>query len=64
MSDVLKRKDVDRGSGCWEAGVARAVVDHDALQAAVEADFRRFDGARIRDSVPVLASRRTFVPGS
>jgi hypothetical protein len=33
------------------------LVDHDTLTAVVEADFRRYDSARIRDFVPVLVER-------
>ncbi len=32
-------------------------VDRDTLIAVVEADFRRYDGARIKDFVPVLVER-------
>lgn len=32
-------------------------VDHDTLTAVVEADFRRYDSARIKDFVPVLVER-------
>jgi hypothetical protein len=53
MTDAKQRQDVEQVMVSLEAGVGRA-VDHDQLQAAVEADFRRFDGARIRDFVPVL----------
>jgi hypothetical protein len=32
-------------------------VDHDTLTAVVEADFKRYESARIRDFVPVLVER-------
>lgn len=32
-------------------------VDHDTLTAVVEADFRRYDSARIKDFVPALVER-------
>lgn len=32
-------------------------VDHDTLTAVVEADFRRYDSARIKDFVPLLVER-------
>lgn len=50
---VQQQQSVERVVGLLEAGVAHA-VDHDRLHAAVEADFHRFDGARIRDFIPVL----------
>jgi hypothetical protein len=52
-NDAQQQKTVERVVGLLEAGVARR-VDHDRLRAAVEADFHRFDGARIRDFIPVL----------
>jgi hypothetical protein len=53
VNDALNRKEVDGIVGRLEGGIARA-VDHDALQAAVERDFHRYDDARIRDFIPVL----------
>jgi hypothetical protein len=53
MNDAKNRRAVDRVVGLLEAGVAGAVA-HDALEAAVEEDFRRYDGARITVFVPVL----------
>jgi hypothetical protein len=32
-------------------------VDHDTLTAVVEADFHRYDSARIKDFVPALVER-------
>jgi hypothetical protein len=32
-------------------------VDHDTLTAVVEADFKRYESARIKDFVPVLVER-------
>ena len=32
-------------------------VDHDTLTAVVEADFRRYDSARIKDFIPLLVER-------
>jgi hypothetical protein len=36
---------------------AKAPVDHDTLTAVVEADFHRYDSARIKDFVPALVER-------
>ncbi|MGZ4688967.1 MAG: three-helix bundle dimerization domain-containing protein [Acidimicrobiia bacterium] len=65
MNDAKNRQAVDRVVDALEVGVGR-VVDHDRLLAAVEADFRRFDGARIRDFVPVLVENdiRARIMGS
>lgn len=36
---------------------AKTPVDHDTLTAVVEADFHRYDSARIKDFVPALVER-------
>jgi hypothetical protein len=53
MNAAGTEKAVGAVVGRLEAGVAHG-VDQDQLRKAVEADFRRFDGARIRDFIPVL----------
>lgn len=53
MSNAKTQRSVNQVVGLLEAGVG-SDVSHDALQAAVEADFERFDDARIKDFVPVL----------
>jgi len=53
MDDAKHRHAVDRVVGLLEAGIAHS-VDHERLHAAVAADFHRFDGARIRDFIPIL----------
>jgi hypothetical protein len=53
MNDAKTQHAIERVVGLLEAGVGRD-EDHDALHAEVEADFGRYDGARITDFVPVL----------
>jgi hypothetical protein len=53
MNAVPNQRAVDQVVGVIEAGVGRD-VDHQSLQSAVEADFKRFEGARIKEFVPVL----------
>jgi hypothetical protein len=53
MNDAKTQHAIERVVGVLEAGVGRN-EDHEALQAEVEADFDRYDSARIRDFVPVL----------
>ena len=38
------------------------VVDHDVLEAVVDADFARFDDAPIREFVPVLVEKDVCEP--
>ena len=53
MSDVETQRAVDQVVGLLEADVGSA-VSREALHAAVETDFERFDDARIKGFVPVL----------
>jgi hypothetical protein len=54
--DTQSRQHIEQVVDALAARVDPA-VDHDTLTAVVEADFKRYESARIKDFVPVLVER-------